>query len=721
MYGVTKETLVESYQSIASQLMIPGHDDPKANVLVLVRDWLQREQVAPWLMILDNADNVATFFEEMASSPLASYLPKGSRGKILITSRSMTVAERLTGSFKAIKQINQLQLSEGLRLLENKLCSEFDEKLAGRLLESLDCIPLAISQAAAYVNRRKISLKAYLERFQSGEKKRNNLLSYDAGDISRHEGVSNSVVVTWQVTFEQILQEKPSAANLLALMSWFQPQNIPEWMLWEYNDSLDSSDDEDEGYDDSEGNKNDNPDESDTSDSEFDFDDDHSFIQAVREDMDILIGYSLVKGVEEVYEMHPLVQVCTKAWQAKLDRKDYWDKVFLRQCATGFPTGNYDTWTACRMLLPHVTPILKHQPSERSDLLHWAKLLRNTSWFSFKMGRFKEAERLAKQSVATRRELLGDINKDTLESKLVLGSVYSYQGQIREAEVLEKQILEHAIILLGEKDSFTIAVKSNLAATYQELGQLEKAEKLQLEVLEACKAQSADIDGMTLTSMSNLAAIYSDLGRLEESIKLYQQVVDVRKDRDGDTHPDTMGSMNDLAVVLGSQGEWKRAEELYRKVIESRQLEFGDSHPDTLTNVRNLAFVLSHQGREEESEKLLLQVLATQKESLGEDHPDTLSSINNLALYLNSKGQEEESAKMLSQVLRGRRERLGNRHPKTIVSMENLAIVLQELNRLEEAIVLMQECLTLLQSLPGSVVDIERCKSLLERWEHHCR
>ena len=688
--------------------MIPGHDDPKANVLVLVRDWLQREQVAPWLMILDNADKVATYFEEMVPSPLASYLPKGSKGKILITSRSMTVAEKLTGSFKAIKQINQLQHNEGLQLLENKLCSEFDETLAGRLLESLDCIPLAISQAAAYVNRRKISLKTYLERFESSEKKRHNLLSYDAGDISRHEGVSNSVAVTWQVTFEQILQEKTSAANLLALMSWFQPQNIPEWMLWEYNDGLDNSDDEDEGYDDGE----------DTSDSEFDLSDDHSFIQAVREDMDILMGYSLVRESEsEVYEMHPLVQVCTQAWQAKLNKKTYWDKVFLRQCATGFPKGEYETWTTCRMLLPHVKPILAIQPIERSELLHWAQLLRNTSWFYFKMGRFKEAEVLAKNSVTVRSTQLGDMNKDTLDSKLALGTIYSYQERLQEAKEIEIQILEQSIALLGEKDCFTIASKSNLSATYKDLGQLEDAQKLQLEILEACKAQSEGVDGMALVSMSNLASIYNLLGRFEEAEKLFQQVVDLRIEREGDAHPDTISSMNDLAVTLGRRGEWKRAEELQLKVIENRKLEFGDTHPETLTNLKNLAFVLSHQDRKEESDELLLKVLTTQKELLGEDHPDTLATLSDFAIRLNEKGSTVESAEMLLQVLKGRREELGNSHPKTIDSIENLAIVLQELDRLEEATVLMQECVALLQGLPGSVVDIERCKSALQRWE----
>lgn len=52
----------ESYRSLADTLAIPRRHDPKINALALVRDWLQRQDVAPWLMVLDNTDNLDTFF-----------------------------------------------------------------------------------------------------------------------------------------------------------------------------------------------------------------------------------------------------------------------------------------------------------------------------------------------------------------------------------------------------------------------------------------------------------------------------------------------------------------------------------------------------------------------------------------------------------------------------------------------------------------------------------
>uniref|UniRef100_A0A0D2YHZ4 Uncharacterized protein n=1 Tax=Fusarium oxysporum (strain Fo5176) TaxID=660025 RepID=A0A0D2YHZ4_FUSOF len=98
--------------------------------------------------------------------------------------------------------------AQGLQLFQNKLNGDFDRDAATDVLWALNYIPLAITQAAAYINRRApcVSVKTYLDTFQESNKKKGNLLNRDAGDLRRDETVSNSVVVTWQVTFEQIRQ-----------------------------------------------------------------------------------------------------------------------------------------------------------------------------------------------------------------------------------------------------------------------------------------------------------------------------------------------------------------------------------------------------------------------------------------------------------------------------------------------------------------------------------
>ena len=64
----------------------------------------------------------------------------------------------------------------------------------------------------------------------------------DAGDPRGDSQASNSIITTWQISFEYIRNKRPSAARLLSLMSFFDRQGIPEFLLHRYDSREDSSD-----------------------------------------------------------------------------------------------------------------------------------------------------------------------------------------------------------------------------------------------------------------------------------------------------------------------------------------------------------------------------------------------------------------------------------------------------------------------------------------------
>lgn len=272
-------------------------------------------------MIFDNADDVEVLLakdkiQDDAQAPMASYLPRVGNGKIVVTTRSLNAAEKLTSSGRMIKRIPPMDEPQSLQLLRNKLdeeAEEAEEAVAMELVRALDCIPLAIHQAAAYINRRapRVTASSYLEQFRAGEGRR-KLLSNDCGNLRRRDDVSNSVMVTWEVTFEQIRQESPRAVGLLSLMSCFQPQKVPEYMLHGYGDYSDGSDSK--RSDDSEN---------------------------LEDDLDVLQGYSLVSmtAVPGFCEMHPLVQFCTQNWISKFGNQNHWNKLFLGLASYHFQGG----------------------------------------------------------------------------------------------------------------------------------------------------------------------------------------------------------------------------------------------------------------------------------------------------------------------------------------------------------------------------------------------
>ncbi|KAH0443511.1 kinesin [Colletotrichum camelliae] len=266
----TKATFQDSYRSIVEVLELPHRHNPGVNILALLRDWLQREDVGRWLMIVDNADDVEmltkTNDQKDPPMPIASYLPKTGNGKILVTSRSRDAAEKLTDNGKMILGVPKMEEIQAFQLIQKKLGQDVDEVAALRLADFLDHIPLALNQAAAYIYRRtRATIQSYMDELRKSEKRKDALLRSDRGDARRYPGVSNSVVLTWQLTFEQIRKEQRRAANLLSLMSCFHSQNIPVYMLHRYNRDFSTVE------------------ESDDDDSED-----------LEDDLDVLQGYSLV-------------------------------------------------------------------------------------------------------------------------------------------------------------------------------------------------------------------------------------------------------------------------------------------------------------------------------------------------------------------------------------------------------------------------------------------
>lgn len=492
-------------------------------------------------MILDNADALDMFFskdegEDDTQVLIASCLPKTHNGKTLVTSRSLTLSEKLTGSHKAILRIPTMGKSEALELFRNKFDGDIDEAAAADLVSTLDFIPLAVNQSAAYINRRapRVTIRSYLIDFQKSQEKSGSLLHSDAGDLRRHEDVSNAVVVTWEVTSEQIRRQQPAAANLLSLMSLFEAQNIPEYMLHGYNNV-----------------------DSDCAESDF------------EEDLDVLRRYSLVNMTTKSFcEMHSLVKLCTQVWISRFDDLRRWKRLFLILASKHFPSGEFETWEQCQTLLPHLQSTLKEEPVEESDWLDWSTLLANTSWYMVRMGQHHKAERLAQNALRMRTRILGEGDADTLARMYTLASIYADRGRWKEAEELEVKALGISSRVQGEEDSSTLVSMSHLATTYRSQGRLKEAEELQAKQLGICLRVLGKDHVSTLVSMARLASIFWDQGRLNEAEELELMVMETQRKVSGEEHPLTLVSMDNLASTYRVQGRLGEAEELGAQAVE---------------------------------------------------------------------------------------------------------------------------------------------------------
>lgn len=98
VHASTAERFRQGFMSIAKECDIPGHDDPKADVLSLVKTWLRRKERGRWLMVIDNADDTDIFFQSPAGSAsegnLARYIPECGHGSVLIMTRNKQTGSR---------------------------------------------------------------------------------------------------------------------------------------------------------------------------------------------------------------------------------------------------------------------------------------------------------------------------------------------------------------------------------------------------------------------------------------------------------------------------------------------------------------------------------------------------------------------------------------------------------------------------------------------------
>jgi NB-ARC domain/Effector-associated domain 2 len=211
--------LDSSFSGLAHELKLPQASQADYNIVrAAVLNYLTRE--SQWLLVYDNAEDPATLHE---------YLPGSKSGHILITSRNahwQGLATKL--------EIETLPEAEALELLlkaanRTQWTDAAETATAKTLAKELGYLPLALAQAGAFMEARKIHPAKYLEYF--GKRKlelfKNAPLDY-----------KKTVETTWNIGVEALEKEQPKALALVNLGAFLAPESIRLALLQEARDEL---------------------------------------------------------------------------------------------------------------------------------------------------------------------------------------------------------------------------------------------------------------------------------------------------------------------------------------------------------------------------------------------------------------------------------------------------------------------------------------------------
>jgi tetratricopeptide (TPR) repeat protein len=625
-------------RKLACDAGIPGCDDPKSDAFALVYSWLRDKRNGKWILVLDNVDDPDYLFktpdvsDESGSNKRTlrnrmAYLPPCAHGSTLVTSRSRAATTRLTDECDTIT-VSPMEEATAVALLEKKLGNLGAIEDMQKLAAALDHMPLALAQAGAYIKQRgsRYSVGRYLAKLEKSEKSQTSLLTSASKELRRDEEAQDSIILTWQISFDHIRATRPSAADLLSVMSMYNYQGIPEYLLRTGLSAERAGTRSASGPDVVEHDGDMSSTASDSEDSKDSEEDDF------EDDILALENYHFISTMfsNTAFEMHRLVQLAARVWLRTHGLYKEWARKGIERLDEALPNGEHENWGRCGELYPHVTSTLYLQLDDRDASIRFASIQNKAAWFDWRRGLWSKAEALVAKSSSIREKMLGREHPSTLESRSNLAAVLSDQGKYEAAEEANRQVLEVSEKVLGKEHPDT------------------------------------------LTSRSNLALVLSRQGKYEAAEEATRQVLEVREKVLGKEHPDTLTSRSNLAGVLSDQGKYEAAEEANRQVLEVFETVLGKEHPSTLTSRSNLALVLSEQGKYEAAEEATRQVLEVREKVLGKEHPATLTSLWCLADLMENLERKHDALSLYERVVTGFNTSLGVRHPHTLQCQDSL-------------------------------------------------
>jgi tetratricopeptide (TPR) repeat protein len=611
-------------------LDISGTADEKEDVKQLVKQHLSNKAVGKWLLIIDNADDTNLVFGTGKLEGIADFLPQSENGLILFTTRYQEVAVLL--ECRDIIEVEEMTQKEAISFLKNCLAQNSharkqmlnNDTAAIELLEELTYLPLAIAQAAAYLNRNKtLSISGYLRLLQNTEQDFISLLSHEFRDSTRYHDkkTANAVAKTWLVSFDQIRAHDTIAAGLLSFISCIEPKAIPRSILPAVQ-----------------------PEE--------------RMIRAIG----TLCGYSFLakRGDVEMYDTHRLVHVAIGIWVEQCGSSADTVKEAIQHVSEVFPYAMYSNQAICREYLTHALQLLQGKLGENLEEKY--TLAFKVGQFLYNEGRIQEAVRWFEASHQWMRNNLVDDHPSRLASQHELASAYQADGQIKKAVNLLEHVVTVESRVLAEDHPNQLASQHALSVAYQADGQIKKAVNL-LELVVAVESRVlAEDHPDQLASQHALSVAYQADGQIKKAVNLLELVVTVQSQVLAEDHPSRLASQHELSIAYRADGQIKKAVDLLEHVVIVQSQVLAEDHPSRLASQHELASAYEADGQVKKAGSLLEYVVTVRSQVLAEDHPSRLASQHALSVAYRVDGQIKKAVDLLEHVVAVRSKTLWPDH-----------------------------------------------------------
>jgi tetratricopeptide (TPR) repeat protein/transcriptional regulator with XRE-family HTH domain len=560
-----------------------------------VKEWLYAH--TGWLLIFDNVEDVHI---------LHNFLPTWHGGSVLITTRA-----QVRGRYIKKLEIEKFTQEESLLFLlqrskispdEHAIATLAEEELqsATQLCEQLDGLPLALDQAAAYIEENQCRITAYLQLFLNYRAK---ILAWRSSD----RDYPYSVATTWTISFQKIEQAHAASADLLQLCAFLHPDAIPEELFSEGAAQLGPR------------------------------------LQGVAHPLILdsvinpLFTFSLIRRDRtlKILTIHRLVQAVL---QDKMSNETYrtWAERAVRAVNSIFPSGDFEFWPRCEIYLPHAQQCATLIQQQNIYLPEAVTLLNKAGNYLNKRARYKEALPILKQALKVSEQVFGPEHLTTADVLHNLVFAYRELGDYDSARPIYERVLTIRQQQLGSYHPDIASILDELGFFYHEDGNLHRdkfpdhaqesfaqAEAYYKQALAIRQQTLGQEHPDTLKSLENLTEILLSRQQFAEVEQAARELFALRKRILGAEHADTITAFENIALADIMQNNYEESEKIIIQVLDYRKRFLGFEHRLTATTLHNLAYIYHKQERYEDAENHWRQALIIRYHILGANHPDT--------------------------------------------------------------------------------------------------
>ncbi|KAF8418345.1 hypothetical protein EV426DRAFT_577675 [Tirmania nivea] len=628
------------------------------HVVHAVKRWFSMPQNTNWLLVFDNLDDLDLV-------DIEEYLPLCNHGTVIITSRRRDIIQHGRRGF----EVEQMHPAEAIQLL--LIAYAIQQATANTIAQELGYLPLALSQAGAYIHISQYSLSRYLKEYQANA---SHLLNQEK--MRSHD---RSVFATWEISFKAIQEKNPKAAELLLVCGFFDHEDIPEVLLRRglkleadvyERDCTDLIDIATEAFGIVASIVG-------------------SFAERCTEDW--IFEQQLMLHIDAVTRYMP--QYLAKGNIEIQDGANGLGAFYLRH-------GWYDKATEwyMRALDRREKELGVDNPSTLTTVHSMASV------FS-KQGQYDKALEWSGRVLAGREKALGVDHPSTLTTVHQMASVFSKQGQYDKALEWFGRVLAGEEKALGVDHPDTLTTVHSMALVFSKQGQYDKALECPFDGISihgtrtvqqstrvvwrvlAGKEKALGVDHPdTLTTVHWMASVFLEQGQYDKALEWYGRVLAGVQKALGVDHPDTLTTVHWMALVFSEQGQYGKALEWYGRVLAGREKALGVNHPSTLTTVHEMASVFSEQGQYDKALEWYGRVLAGKEKALGVDHPRTLTTVHEMASVFSKQGQYDKALEWYGRVLAGSERALGVDHPATLTTVHQMASVFSKQGQYDKAL-----------------------------------